>query len=41
MTVLISKETAEKVQHHTKWRLLASCSAVTDLYAVQSTNACN
>jgi len=23
MTVLISKETAEKVHHHTKWRLLA------------------
>ena len=40
MTVLIFKETAEKVHHHTKWWLLASCSAVTDLYIVQSTNAC-
>jgi len=26
MTVLISKETAEKVYHHTKWKLLAVAS---------------
>jgi len=40
MTVLLSKETADKVNHYIN-TMLASSNIVTDLYIVKCRNACN